>query len=242
MFTVVFNDLKNFLRNHFLASLVISIAYFVFTKILIEDAFTASFSLSIQRFYYLNNLVVNSCLFSVIISCTFLVVLYFEQHRKADSNTFFTELKENIGKFVFSGVFAWAILWLIIYISFFLGGLFPSDDIIMATIRSGILILGLVLALKAMILFFPMVYYIKNKTIPQMFRLSVKKSSWRLVAYYLIFVILLQLGGVIIFYILDILYLLKVMNIDIGAFLQAYIHVIIMLVQISLYKNIYKID
>lgn len=241
MFKVVYKDLCNFLKNHFLASIIITIAYFVFTKMLIENAFNNPNPLLGYQFFYSNNFIVNIFLFAVIISTTFLIMLYFEHHRKVDTNLFFSALKDKLPKFVFGGLFASFILGIICYLGFLFAKLdsnMPNN--LIGTVKVSIFIIGLMLMFKSMTLFFPMLYYENDKSVSQVYRSCIKRTSWRLIAYYLFIAIILNVLGFVVYYIFDILSLFKFMGIGIEHVVQAYVHVLMMLVAISLYKNITK--
>ncbi|MEQ9116269.1 MAG: hypothetical protein RLN62_05690 [Rickettsiales bacterium] len=239
MFKVVFEDLRKFLKNHFLASIIMTLAYFSVSKMLVEGAFENPNPLLGYQFFYSTNFVVNIFLFSVILSTMSLIVIHFYEHRKVDTNLFFSELKRALPRFVFGGLFASVVLSLAFYASFLVGKMnldFDSD--LLSVIRSSILVLGVILMLKSMILFFPVLYYEDKYTVMQTFRSCIKRTSWRIVAYYLFIVIIFHWLGFMIYYIFDIMHLFKLMGFGIEDIVQAYIHILIMLSQISIYKNI----
>jgi len=239
MFKVVFDDLWEFLRNHFFASVIISLAYFVMTKILVHGSFDNPNPLLGYQFFYSDNFIANLFLFSVIISTVFLVVIHFFEHRRVDTNLFFGDIKQALPRFIFGGLFASFVLSLVFYVSFLFGKLnFELDSNLISVIRATILILGIILSLKSMILFFPVLYFEENLSVTQVFRSCVKRTSWRLVVYFLLIVIVLHWLGYMIYYIFDLAQLFKIMGFGVEDIVQAYVHVLVMLSLVSLYKNI----
>ncbi len=243
MFLSVYRDICKFLQKHFLASLIITVAYYAFARILIEGAFDNSDPLFGYKFFFYENFVANILFYSVILSATFLVVLYFERHRKVTTDSFFSEMKEHLPKFVFGGLFLSVVIGCIFYISFLFGQMNIGHNYdFLAVIRVVILIFAIIVMLKSVILFFPILYHEENKSLVSVFRFAIKRSSWRLIAYYLLFIILIHWLGLMLYYIFDIVSLFKIMGVGIEDLIQAYMHVIIMLVQISIYKNVTKFE
>jgi hypothetical protein len=73
MFRVIYNDLVKFLKHHFLASIIIALAYYTFTKILVDGAFQNQIPLIGYKFFHGENFIANLFIYSVIVSVTFLI-------------------------------------------------------------------------------------------------------------------------------------------------------------------------
>jgi hypothetical protein len=147
-------------------------------------------------------------------------------------------MRIKLPRFVLGGMFSTIIILGLLYLTSLLENIAASSNIILYWLLNFIVITIMVLMLKILILYFPMLYYHPNESILQTFREAVRRSSWVLLVYYLIIIGVFCLASYVIYYVFDIISLFQLMNIGVEEIIQSYFHVLIILVQISMYRQV----